>query len=172
VFWGIYSRARVNTLKKKMGESSRKRGGSDSCFRMEEKKQKVGKWSDSLKLAGLYNQPTATEEENNYTPFKFDGQTLKNIGKNTRHLLKKESTDIFTHVTIPHFNLPEVVALSQKTQASEAQQPGFEAENEPTLQLIEDPNIFIRDNTGHKHYLFSLLIIIYKYTIINFNLLI
>jgi len=80
---------------------------------MEEKKQKVEKWSDYLKLAGLYDQPT--EEEDNYTAFEFEGSTLKNIGKNVRHCLKKKSRNIFTNIAIPHFSLPEVVACSQKT---------------------------------------------------------
>jgi len=155
----------VNTLKKKMGESSRKRGGLDSCFRMEEKKQNVGTWSDYLKLAGLYNQPTVTEEENDYTPFKSDGQTRKKYWKKYPAPSHKGIDRYFHHVTIPHFNLPAVVTLSQKTHPLEAQQPGFEAENEPTFCLIEDSNIFIRDNTGHKYCLLSLFIIIYKYII-------
>ncbi|KAG0636977.1 hypothetical protein HOY80DRAFT_1053011 [Tuber brumale] len=115
---------------------------------MKNKKHKVQKWSDYLKLTGLYDQPT--EEEDDYTFFEFEGTTLKNIGKNTRHHTR-EDKDIFTHITIPHFNLPEVVALSQKNQPPEASQPGFKAENEPTLLLIEDQNIFIRDNTGHNN---------------------
>ena len=123
---------------------------------MEEKKQKVEKWSDYLKLAGLSDQPTEQEkEEDDYTLFAFEGSTLKNIGKNIRHHHKK---GLFPNITIPHFSLPKVVADLDKIQPSESSQPGFEADNEPTLRLIEDPNVFIRDNTGTEYVLFRLFL--------------
>ena len=125
----------------KMGDSSRKRGGSDSCYRKEEKRQKAEKWSDYLKIAGLYESP----ENDHYQPYEFGPNTLKNIGKNTRHNMKH----IFKNIVIPDFNLQEVVSHARKIQPPEAAEHGFEAANEATLRLIDDQNVFIRDNSGN-----------------------
>ena len=142
-----------------MSESSRKRGGSDSCHRIEEKKQRVEKWSDYLKITGLYPD---TED---FTPWSYHHQQLKNIGKNAnnrQHL-------IFTNITIPDFNLEEVVKQYNKTQPPEVQQQGFEAANEGTLRLIDDMNVFVRDNSrkvfvknrSSDRYVFLVLFIVY-----------
>ena len=125
----------------KIGEPSRKRGGSDSCYRKEEKRQKAEKWSDYLKIAGLYE----SSEKDNYQPYEFGFKTLKNIGKNTRHNKKH----IFKNIVIPNFNLKDIVAHARKVQPLEADQKGFEAANESTLHLIDDQNVFIRDNSGN-----------------------
>ena len=120
-----------------MSESSRKRGGSDSFYRIEKKKQKVEKWSDYLKITGL------SPDIEDFTPWSYVHQQLKDIGKNAnnRHDL------IFTNATIPNFNLEKVVQQYDKTQPPKVQQPGFEAEYEGTLRLINDMNVFVRDNS-------------------------
>ena len=102
-----------------MSESSRKRGGSDSCHRVEEKKQNVEKWSDYHTITDLY------PDTKDFKPWCYNHQQLKYIGKNAgnRHHL------IFTNVTISNFNLEEVVRQYDKTQPPEVQQQGFEAAN-------------------------------------------
>lgn len=142
-----------------MSESSRKRGGSDSRHRVEEKKQKVEKWSDYLKITDLY------PDTRDFKPWCYNHQQLKNIGKNAsnRHHL------IFTNVTIPNFNLEEVVRQYDKTQPPEVQQQGFEAANEETLRLVDDMNVFVRDNSkkvfvkdkSGEGYVFLILLIVH-----------
>ena len=142
-----------------MSESSRKRGGSDSCHRVEEKKQKVEKWSDYLKITDLY------PDTKDFKPWCYNHQQLKNVGKNAgnHHHLS------FTNVTIPNFNLEEVVRQYDKTQPPEVQQQGFEAANEETLRLVDDMNVFVRDNSkkvfvkdkSGEGYVFLILLIVH-----------
>ena len=76
---------------------------------------------------------------------------------------------IFTNVTIPNFNLEEVVRQYDKTQPPEVQQHGFEAVNEETLRLVDDINVFVRDNSkkvfvkdkSGEGYVFLILLIVH-----------
>ncbi|RPA90298.1 hypothetical protein L873DRAFT_467585 [Choiromyces venosus 120613-1] len=91
-------------------------------------------------MAGLYDE----DANDNYQPFTFTKNGLKNVRNNARQHL----SSIFTNIAIPTFNLQDAMAASRKTQPPEIKVEGYEKQNEETLRLIDDFNVIIRDNSG------------------------
>ncbi|RPA99682.1 hypothetical protein L873DRAFT_1843363 [Choiromyces venosus 120613-1] len=91
-------------------------------------------------MVGLYDE----DANDDYRPFTFTKNSLKNVRRNAQQHLSL----IFTNITIPTFNLQEAMAASRKTQPPEIKVEGYEKQNEEILQLIDDFNVIIQDNSG------------------------